>query len=49
MPPFLTGLAQGAAAHHELYQTYVDQGFTPAQAMQVLMLIMWHGLMNSRG
>lgn len=40
MPPTplspMTELAAGAAQQHELFRTYVDAGFTEAQAMQLL-------------
>lgn len=43
----LTALGASATAHHELYRTYVEAGFTPGQAMQILLLILQFGLMNS--
>jgi hypothetical protein len=47
VPGFMTGLAAGAAAHHELYKTYIDAGFPELRAFQILQLIMWHGMLNS--
>lgn len=47
MPPFpLTLLAQGAAAHHELFRTYVEAGFSEDRAFQILLMIMWYGLLK---
>lgn len=35
VPP-LTDLVAAAAGAHELYLAYIEAGFTPAQAMQLL-------------
>jgi hypothetical protein len=40
----LTALAQGAAAHHELYLSWVNAGFTPDQAMDLLKVFFAYGL-----
>jgi hypothetical protein len=32
----MTELSAGAVQTHELYRAYVDAGFTPAQAMQIV-------------
>jgi hypothetical protein len=37
--PFATPLAQSAAAHHELMMTYVQAGFTRAEALQILLTV----------
>lgn len=34
--PDITPLQQGAAAMHELYKTFVQEGFTPDQAIQLI-------------
>jgi hypothetical protein len=42
----MTPLAAGAAAHHELLVTYIEQGFTRKEALQILMVIISYGLMT---
>jgi hypothetical protein len=42
--PFATPLAQSAAAHHELMMTYVQAGFTRAEALQILLMVVSVGL-----
>ncbi|MFB6955463.1 hypothetical protein ACFCYB_00145 [Streptomyces sp. NPDC056309] len=39
----ITHLAAGAAQLHELYTAYVDAGFTPDQAMQIVLTILTAG------
>ncbi|MGW4825392.1 hypothetical protein ACWEP4_42605 [Streptomyces sp. NPDC004227] len=39
----ITNLAAGAAQLHELYSAYVDAGFTPDQAMQIVLTIISSG------
>jgi hypothetical protein len=36
----MTELAEGAVQTHELYTAYVDAGFTPDQAMQLIIAFM---------
>lgn len=46
--PFpLTDLAGSAAANHEFLITHVQAGFTRQEAMQLLMLVMWSGLIKN--
>jgi hypothetical protein len=48
MPPSpMTALAQGAAAQHELFQAYVTAGFSRPEAMQIMLLIMWYGMIKN--
>ena len=35
----VTPLAEGAAQAHEIFPPYVDAGFTPEQAMQLLLAV----------
>jgi hypothetical protein len=42
----VTPLAANAAMNHEFLIAYVNQGFTRAEAMQILMLVIWTGLMR---
>lgn len=47
MPPYqVTPLAQGAAAHHEFMMTYVQAGFTRAEAMEILLEIIRAGVLK---
>jgi len=48
-PPFqATPLAASAAANHEFFATYVNAGFSEQQAMQILLVVIWFGLMSSQ-
>lgn len=42
----VTPLAANAASNHEFVITYVNAGFTRAEAIHFLTLIMWFGLMK---
>jgi len=43
----LTSLASSAAANHEFVITHVEAGFTRQEAMQLLMVVIWFGLMKN--
>ena len=47
MPFQSTPLAASAVANHEFVMTYVNAGFTRAEAMQILMLVIWFGLVSN--
>lgn len=48
MPPYpATPLAASAAANHEFVMTYVQAGFSRSEALQLLMLVIWFGLMSN--
>ena len=40
----ITALAEGAAQLHELYEAHVHAGFTPDQALQIVLTIMAAGV-----
>lgn len=39
----VTDLAAGAAQLHEAYESFVEAGFTDAQAMQMVCAVLTHG------
>lgn len=39
VPSPITHLGAAAAQHHEMYTAWVDAGFTPEQAMQLLIAL----------
>lgn len=48
LPQFpLTNLASSAAANHEFLITHIQAGFTRQEALQLLMLVMWSGLIKN--
>lgn len=49
MPAPITHLGAAAAAHHEAYTAWVDAGFTPEQAMQLLIALITRRPGNDTG
>ncbi len=44
----LTPLAEGATTAHELFISYVNAGFTRAEALQIILAIMINGIRQQR-
>lgn len=45
----MTELAAGANQLHEIYKSYVDAGFTEAQALRLVCEVLRAGLQQGRG